>query len=292
MSKERRGGVPAQAAQEGETVTGINVIRKQFQSFLENEPLYKKIRIKQLTHYSHDFLPERIFLQCPKCKAERPFEGASPGRSGAENDAYKATLILKFYYVCAGGCGHVFQCWAQLNYTEQWIWKIGQLPMWLPAIPADIAEELGEDAELYKKALRNMAENYGIGACACLRRLIEKYINPLLRLLYEVKQDHGATAEELAAIEEAIAAKDFATKTRFAAEIAPTSIMVEGHNPLREIHERLSVGLHTLDEETATEYATAISNALEFIIRRLRREHEERKAYAAQVKKIRTLPTS
>ena len=136
-----------------------------------------------------------------------------------------------------------------------------------------------------------MNEGYGIGACAYLRRLLEKYINPLLQLLYEVKQETGATPEDLKAIQEAIISKDFTSKTKFAAEIAPASIIVEGHNPLKEIHERLSVGIHTLDEKTANTYAQEIKNALEFIIRSLKRTHEERKAFAAQIKKIRNLPT-
>jgi hypothetical protein len=41
---------------------------------------------------------------------------------------------------------------------------------------------------------------------------------------------------------------------------------VDGYNPLKEIHERLSVGIHLLDEETANEYALVISEALAFII--------------------------
>jgi hypothetical protein len=62
--------------------------------------------------------------------------------------------------------------------------KAGQLPMWLPAIPKEIKDELGDDSEIYQKALRNMNEGYGIGACAYLRRLIEKHINPLLQVLH------------------------------------------------------------------------------------------------------------
>ena len=164
--------------------------------------------------------------------------------------------------------------------------------MWLPTIPKDIKEELGDDAELYQKALRNMNEGYGIGACAYLRRLLEKYINPLLQLLYEIKNETGAKEEELKLIQDTIASKDFTSKTKFAADIAPSSILVEGHNPVKEIHERLSVGLHTLDDETANQYAQEIRTALEFIIRNLRRTHEERKSYAAQIKKIRKLPTT
>jgi pterin-4a-carbinolamine dehydratase len=162
--------------------------------------------------------------------------------------------------------------------------------MWLAPISSEVKEELGDDSILYQKALRNMAEGYGIGACAYLRRLLEKHINPLLQLLHDVKKGQGASDEELEEIRETIMVKDFATKTKFAADIAPLSVMIEGHNPLKEIHQRLSIGLHTLDEETANEYAIAIHTALEFIIKRLRREYEERKVYAEETKKVRRLP--
>ena len=158
--------------------------------------------------------------------------------------------------------------------------------MWLPLIPADILKELGEDADLYQKALRNMAEGYGIGACAYFRRLIEKYITPLLQLLLEIKKEEGATDLELQKIEAAIKGKEFSTKTEFAADIAPESIKIQGMNPLRKLHELLSISLHSLEEEKAMEVADALSNTLQFVIRQLRTHYEERKAYIESMKKL------
>ena len=62
--------------------------------------------------------------------------------------------------------------------------------------------------------------------------------NPLLQLLHDVKQETGAAEQELRLIQDTIASKDFTSKTKFAADIAPSSILVEGHNPLKEIHQR------------------------------------------------------
>ncbi len=139
--------------------------------------------------------------------------------------------VFELKYFCKGGCNagrYVF--WAEVNVEEGWVRKVGQLPMWLPEISKELEEELGEDSELYKKALRNMNEGYGIGACAYLRRLLEKYINPLLQLLHDTKQDQGAGEEELLEILRAIDGKDFTTKSKFAAEIAPASIVSESQS--------------------------------------------------------------
>jgi hypothetical protein len=271
--------------------------RAAIKEFLETKPLYVKLKVP-LPHSFSKIYPESLFLHCSVCNGDRPFRDERPRGSGAPSrsgvmvtpEKFK-TSIYYFTYTCTHCRAHNFYCWVYIDTEKEELFKVGQYPMWLPKIPKDIETELGEDAEIYQKALRNMNEGYGIGACAYLRRLIEKYINPLLQLLYEMKQESGAGDDELKAIKDAITSKDFTSKTKFAADIAPLSILVEGHNPLKEIHERLSVGLHTLDDETANEYAAEIRTALEFIIRNLRRTHNERKAYAAQIKKIRKLST-
>lgn len=266
--------------------------RLRITEFLETQPLYVKLRIR-LPPMFHQVIPEAVVLICSTCKAERPFRGARhAGGSGAgfPPPPTRVSGFSRLSYMCTGCENETLQCWIQVNYVnEDWIQKVGQVPIWLPAISKEIKEELGEDSELYQKALRNMNEGYGIGACAYLRRLLEKHINPLLQLLYDVKEEQGARTEELEAIQGAIKSKDFTSKTKFAADIAPPSILVKGHNPFKEIHERLSIGLHTLDDETANQYAQDIKDALEFIIRNLRRTHDERKAYAARLKKIRDL---
>lgn len=298
------------------TITAAEV-----QKFIESYPLYKKLRIPSHNDWDN-LVPKVIYRHCSKCNAERPFRPEKPrgiaGGRSSNNGGIGRSQAIPFPVMHPGGnslvpgdlprrkvdppapeltlfeyrctaCEDWYLCWVEHNYQQSYLWKVGQVPMWLPAIAKDIATELGEDAELYQKALRNMNEGYGIGACAYLRRLIEKYINPLLELLYEVKKDQGASEEELADIKNVISKKDFTSKTEYAAQIAPPSIMVEGHNPLKEIHDCLSVGLHVLDEEKANEYAIVIRDALEFVIRGLRRQHEDRKAYAAKLKTIRKL---
>lgn len=266
--------------------------RDALKEFLETKPLYGKLRVALPDHLARIY-PDGLILNCSTCKAERPFQNMRSGGSGVglPSSPKRVSGTHYFRYACTGCKQETFECWVYADFKEEWIQKVGQLPMWLPVIPKEIKTELGEDAELYQKALRNLNEGYGIGACAYLRRLLETYINPLLQLLHDAKKETGADEEELKAILDAISSKDFTSKTRFAADVAPPSILVEGHNPLKEIHERLSVGLHTLDEATATKYAQKIINALEFIIRNLRRTHNERRAYATQIKEIRDLPT-
>jgi hypothetical protein len=284
MSEERQRNLK-------DSVKGHKDAKAALKEFLESRPLYSKLRVRLPDHLSQA-LPDALFLHCPACNTTTPFRDDRPsgGGAGLPPPPKRDSGVYSLYFRCTGCRKSEYLFWVEVNYKEEWVRKVGQLPMWLPSVPKDIADELGEDTELYQKALRNMAEGYGIGACAYLRRLIEKHINPLLRLLYEVKKDQGVGEDELAKIDEAIASKNFTAKTEFAAEIAPASIIVEGHNPLKEIHDGLSVGLHSLDEGAANDYATKIRSALEFVVRRLRREVEERRAYAASLKKARKRP--
>src|ERR1051325_7157563 len=149
--------------------------------FLRNTPLYVKLKIPLPNTFSKIY-PDSLLLDCLSCKAERPFKDARPG-GGSGAPPYSGGMVLPpakpqsstryFAYTCTF-CKALFECWVYLDYEKQQIHKVGQHPMWLPKIAKDIEGELGEDAELYQKALRNMNEGYGIGACAYLRRLIEK----------------------------------------------------------------------------------------------------------------------
>ena len=60
-------------------------------------------------------------------------------------------------------------------------------------------------------------------------------------------------------------------------------------NPLRKLHELLSISLHSLEEENAMEVAEELSNILQFVISQLRTHYEERKAYIKSMKKLNKL---
>jgi hypothetical protein len=168
--------------------------------------------------------------------------------------------------------------------------KFGQVPMWTPQIDKDLRKELGASAKFYLKALQNLNMSYGIGACAYFRRMIEDYINPLLTLLHDYKQDAGASEEELEGIKKAIVSKNFSAKTEYAAEMCPQSLIVAGMNPLKELHDLLSYNLHAGTDEDATEVALKIKSAIEFVVKSLRRHYDEQKQFVETMKKNRSTP--
>jgi hypothetical protein len=259
-----------------------------FRLFIESFPLYKKSR-GETPYYFAQAIPNVVELFCPVCRSYRPHRSRHKYGTGEPNDSHFGPGLFLFAYICTYCENNFINFWVETNEADGWIQKIGQRPPWLPSIPKDIEDDLGDDAELYKKALRNMNESYGLGAVAYLRRLFENQINPLLKVLYEIKEAEGASPEELRTIQDAIEERNFTKKTSFASDIAPADLMIDGFNPFKIIHDHLSDALHNLDEETCMAYASEMSEALAYIIRGLKKHQQQRKDYAAKMRAIRQL---
>ena len=288
-----------------------------FEEFLENYSLYRSLRLTYFQDMS-EFIPAKIDRHCPACGKEQPFldQGSKEEarkiiapvldevfRENARRAApfgareevlkpYSPPGIYDFKYLCAGCKRSDVAVWLLLGRSgedDHFLMKVGQYPIWIPPIQPDVRRDLGDDALFLQKALRNMNESYGIGACAYLRRLLENQINPLLQLLLEIRTEEGAGRDELNKIQAAIEERAFSAKTEFASQIAPSYIVVEGFNPFRLIHEHLSDAMHNLDEDEAMKRAAEIVEALVFIMRGLKRHHAERREYADRLKKIRSL---
>lgn len=258
----------------------------QMKEFLEDYPLYSRYEM-DIPGSLQALYPGMIEIHCPNCGTERPFRetGPSSGSNYGGTTPAPASGIHKFEYRCAG-CGDVdFQSWVQVDVDSGWIRKVGQYPPWNINVSSDVASELGEDEELYKRARVCMSQSYGIGACAYLRRLIENQIDPILDLLQDINEEEG-NDEGIEEIEEVIRSTNFTDKSRVAYRVAPESIVVEGTNPLKIIHDRLSEGLHTLPEEECMEVARQLASAVEYVVVELNRRQRAREEFADQMRSM------
>jgi hypothetical protein len=118
--------------------------------------------------------------------------------------------------------------------------------------------------------------------------MLEDYIGPLLKLLYEFKKEEGAGEEELQAITDVIASKNFSKKTEYAAEICPPALILGGMNPLKELHDLLSYNIHAGSDEEAADVALKIRGIIEYVVVRLRKHHDAQKQFLDAMKKTRT----
>ena len=254
--------------------------QKELQDFISKAPLYKKLR-RQLPDFINEIAPDVAFINCPNCRVERPFRDPEKQRFLSPLRSYlndrkspfpgggvstRMSGIYNFYFLCSG-CGQSeFYCLIDVNYEEMSIRKVGQNIPWSISLSPELENDLGNDADLYKKALTLISQSYGIGACAYLRRMVENQINPLLQALYEIKTLDNADSSELQQITEAIRSKNFTTKTEMAVAILPPSIIVGGENPLKLVHDKLSASLHGLTEEEAIDIAVKVKAGIEYLI--------------------------
>lgn len=112
------------------------------------------------------------------------------------------------------------------------------MPRPATAVAPELKAALGEDVGLYRRALECMAESFGLGACAYLRRLLENQAAPLLRLLLAVKEDEGADREEIAEIEEAITRHAFDEKAKVLYRGTRASMRIGDDNAIKLVHKR------------------------------------------------------
>lgn len=252
--------------------------------FLEQKPLYTKA-VVTLPQYAMSLYPNVLELECEHCGRTRPFREPATAQSGSGRGPEPLSSgVARFVYQCTGCTDTIWRCWVEVNRTEGWIRKVGQLPPWSIAIPADLKRHLGRAAEHYKRALICLSQSYGLGACAYMRRVLEDTIDPLLKLELEVRRAEGADAKEVEEISAAIQGKVFDVKTEIAYRHAPRAMIVDGNNPLKLIHDKLSIGVHQLDEDQCVEIAALLSAALEYVVTAMNRQREEKAAFTAAIR--------
>lgn len=154
--------------------------------------------------------------------------------------------------------------------------KVGQWPPWNvrpdPALEAALDPE---DAVLYRRALMNISQGYGIGALAYFRRVVENETGRLLALLEELARDEEDEdrIEEIAKAKKGFNADE---RLRLAAEATPKSLTIGGVNPLKTIYGIMSGGMHSGSEDECVEVAEELRASFEYVFRHVRAQTQER----------------
>jgi hypothetical protein len=152
------------------------------------------------------------------------------------------------------------------------------------AVAKELEEVLGDDARLLKRAKTRLAQGYGLGACAYLRRVLEDRVDELLVLVRELRASENAPAKDLEELDKIRRGKNADEKLRLVARFAPPAILVEGGNPLLTLHDFLSAGVHRLTEEEAAARAELVMFSLEFMVLELSRAVRAREGYAQSIR--------
>lgn len=253
--------------------------------FIEEYPLYLKFGTNQPIEAADlDNLTFNFF--CKNEKDIRLFKLETAVHNGiSQTSNSNEEAIVDFTEMFAGICQHcqdykvniIISGGTQKEKPKYFIRKIGQYPApETPGIklPKEIHDFLNEEGrEFYTKALKNLELDYGLGAIAYFKKMIEKEIE---RIIETISNPYAADGNKIA---EAVAAytKD-QQKTKLIEEITPylpKNLKEHGAAVLLLLHDAASIGIHELTEEECIKKSKDIDTLFRYFIKKIKEEKKE-----------------
>jgi len=127
-----------------------------------------------------------------------------------------------------------------------------------------------ETKAFYYKGIKSINENFGVGALAYFRRIIEKELLNIIDAIKELPDADKVMIEKL--IKEHEQNPSVSTIYSNIQNYLPSSLRMLGDNPIKLLYNQTSEGLHSLTETESIEKANKILKLLEFVILKINEE--------------------
>jgi hypothetical protein len=273
-------------------------LRVRLAEILETWPLYREFNyegesphLASVSSYGvsrrYGLLPEVIRLYCDS----RHCKNLQLWQLTADKEVYFPAAFENKTYRCRN-CRE-----RSVTYTIYWndaeqstsgtFFKIGQYPPLSYRPPKELARRLDkEDHSFYERALICRNFNYGLGAVAYMRRVVENRTNDLLDLIAAAMKAEGVTGERLAEIEEVKKSKVYDKKLEVAQKLLPARLIKEGENPIRKVHALTSEAIHEKPEQECIEIFDGSRVAFEYVLSELEGERARAEEYAKALKAL------
>jgi hypothetical protein len=232
-----------------------------WREFLESNPPGKTSRISKFTKRRSSSVVANlptISLHCDNvaCAGERWF---SP-----QADVYVGTEAKNAFveYRCRN-CGQTSKVFAITLVADEEgatgsAVKHGEIPPFGPPLSARVQRLVQQDRELFLKGRRCEIQGLGVGAFAYYRRVVEDNKNRFIDEIKRVADRLGSGDELNAQLETARAEIQFTKAVSSIKAAIPSSLLINGSNPLTLLHNALSRGVHELSDEECLEIAASI----------------------------------
>jgi len=257
--------------------------------FIENAPLYTQVQMI-------DFMPpDSITRICERssCMKETTWLIGTTleGNAKAENSSFDFRAVPYACGLCRQNTLVVLYellNWRAaksggLQYHHTAVRKIGQAPPQDIQVPPELVDRLGSTAAHYKKALICRNINYGIGAMAYLRRVVDEKTDELIDVMAVLSRTYNATEEEIQQLLGAKTESQYKQKLEVAAELIPTALRPGGVNPLGQLYKHTSIGLHGKTDDECVAIFDDLRADFEYVFRNLHNQAEERREFARRV---------
>jgi len=163
-------------------------------------------------------------------------------------------------------------------------YKFGELPVFGPLVPEKLKKLVGRDRDIFFRGLRCEAQGLGIGAFAYYRRVVEDRKNKLLDQLIKVTKTVDPSNKIIDEFEAAKAETQFTKAIDNIKGSFPQSLLIEGKNPLKLLHQALSQGIHDHSDDECLALAQGIRVVLSELIERMDSLSQEKGKLADAVK--------
>jgi len=234
------------------------------QEFIETYPLYRKFKIELPIWLSQVPRPP-INMRCSICLSNQTFNMINNYDENLSGAVETAGKVVRALYRCSACNGFIRYFFLSFDSKGKYTIKVGQTPSWEISLDPNLEKMLGSHVDYYRKGLTCESQGYGIGAFAYYRRIVEQIIDQLLIDITELipDEEHAHYIEALEKVKNTIVAQD---KIKLVKDLLPKSLRPEGINPLSILHEILSKGLHSQEDEECMELAMNLREPLVFLV--------------------------
>jgi hypothetical protein len=260
--------------------------------FIENSPLYTQVVIENFSP------PASITRICERVSCKKETTWLLGDKLDSTAKAGNTSLTFKTAAYTCGLCrnNNLVVIYELLNWCQNpdshvtpksWhntaVRKIGQVPPEDIQVPPELVGRLGSTASHYKKALSSRNANYGIGAMAYLRRVVDEKTDELIDVMAELSRTYNADEEEIQKLLNAKTQTRYEQKLQVAAELIPSSLRPGGVNPLGQLYKHASIGLHGKTDDECVAIFDDVRADFEYVFRNLHNQAEERREFIKRV---------
>lgn len=162
---------------------------------------------------------------------------------------------------------------AEKKHIKVYLKKVGIFPE--PKVEIDKRIQKYFDRETnnwYYKGIKLYSQNFGIGAFAYFRRIIEK---ELFKIFEDVSTLPSTNSKLNKLIKEYNTTSQISALYKNSLTLLPKSLQILGDNPFEILYRLTSQGLHNLKEEECLENANKIHKILDFVVIKINEEKSD-----------------
>ena len=164
--------------------------------------------------------------------------------------------------------------------------KIGENPEFGIRVDPSLEKKMGSHKDLLRQAVRAESHGLGIGAFSYYRQVVESIKNKLIDQMLAVVEQVSPESDVVSQLKAAREAKSFASAVDEVKAGLPTILMIDGHNPLKLVHDALSEGLHNETDADCLELSHDVRIILSQISEICDRALAERKQFGKAVDRL------